>query len=177
MNQKQLLLLMAYSLIVISLIFLPKYATLNNGKEIVLKTEPLDPRDVFRGDYVILSYEMSSLNLNETPYDYAFMEGELIYAVLSEKETYWTIDSISHAKTAVEDNDVCMKGIVTRNEGDTIMIEWGIESYFVPEGEGRQIQEQIENVSVIVSVDTDCSAVVKQLLLNGERLVSNEKHE
>lgn len=168
MNQKQFLLLMAYSLIVISLIFLPKYTTLNHGKEIVLKTEPVDPRDVFRGDYVILSYEISSLNLNKTPYDYEFMDGELIYAVLSEKETYWTIDSISHTKPAIEDKDVCMKGIVTRNAGDTIMIEWGIESYFVPEGEGGHIQEQMENVSGIVSVDTDCSAVVKQLLLNGE---------
>ncbi|WP_319506474.1 GDYXXLXY domain-containing protein [uncultured Methanolobus sp.] len=168
MKQKQFLLLMAYSLIVISLIFLPKYATLDQGKEIVLKTEPVDPRDVFRGDYVILSYEISNLNVNETPYDYDFMDGEHIYAVLSEKEIYWTIDSLSHAKPAIEDKDVCMKGTVTRNTGDTIMIEWGIESYFVPEGEGWQIQEQMENVSVIVSVDKGCSAVVKQLLLNGE---------
>ncbi|WMW21471.1 GDYXXLXY domain-containing protein [Methanolobus mangrovi] len=168
MKQKQFLLLMAYSLIVISLIFLPKYVTLNQGKEIVLKTEPVDPRDVFRGDYVILNYEISSVNLNETPYDYEFMDGESIYAVLSEKTTYWGIDSISHAKPAIGDKDVCMKGTVTRNTGDAIMIEWGIESYFVPEGEGWQIQEQMDNISVIVSVDTDCSAVVKQLLLNGE---------
>ena len=168
MKQKQFLLLMTYSLIVISLIFLPKYTTLNQGKEIVLKTEPIDPRDVFRGDYVILNYEISSVNLGETPYDYEFMNGESIYAVLSEKTTYWTIDSISHAKPAIEDKDVCMKGTVVRKTDNTIMIKWGIESYFVPEGKGWQIQEQMDNISVIVSVDTGCSAVVKQLLLNGE---------
>ena len=35
--------------------------TLRTGREIVLKTVPVDPRDLFRGDYVTLRYDISRL--------------------------------------------------------------------------------------------------------------------
>lgn len=168
MNSKRFLMLMVYSLIIITLIFLPKMVALSFGEDILLKTEPVDPRDVFRGDYVNLNYEISTIDLDKTPYDRDFLFGESVYAKLSEKEKYWTIDWVSHRKPDVSDEDVCMKGVVTSSYDDALNVRWGIESYFVPESEGVPIQVQVESTSVIVSVGPGCSAVLKQLLINGE---------
>ena len=168
MNSKRFLLLMAYSLIIISLIFLPKAVTLSLGKDILLKTEPVDPRDLFRGDYVNLNYEISTIYLDNTPFDHDFLAGDPIYAILSEKEKYWTIDSVSHTKPDINSEEVCMKGTIRWSTDNNMNVEWGIESYFVPEGEGIPIQKQIENTSVIVSVGPWCSSVIKQLLIDDE---------
>jgi len=168
MNSKRFLLLMAYSMIIISLIFLPKAVTLSQGKEILLKTEPVDPRDIFRGDYVNLNYEISTIDLDRIPFDHNFLEGDPIYAILSEKEKYWTIDSVSHTKPDLNGEEVCMKGKVRWSIENNMNVEWGIESYFVPEGEGIPIQKQIENTSVVVSVGPWCSSVIKQLLIDDE---------
>ncbi|WP_440953629.1 GDYXXLXY domain-containing protein [Methanococcoides sp. FTZ1] len=153
------------------MIFLPKIIALSFGEDILLKTEPVDPRDVFRGDYVNLNYEISTIDLDNIPYDREFLYGESVYATLSEKEEYWTIDSISHTKPGVSDKWVCMKGVVTGNYEDTLYVRWGIESYFVPEGEGIPIQMQMENISVIVSIGPGCSPVIKQLLIDDEPVI------
>jgi len=42
----------------------------------------------------------------------------------------------------------------------------GIESYFVPEGKGGDIEREIRNVSVMVSVDRTCRALIKELYIN-----------
>lgn len=36
-------------------------AILRNGKEVLLKIEPVDPRDLLRGDYIILGYDISRI--------------------------------------------------------------------------------------------------------------------
>ena len=36
-------------------------AVLRNGAEALLKVEPIDPRDLLRGDYVRLGYEISRI--------------------------------------------------------------------------------------------------------------------
>ena len=46
-----------------------KEYTLSQGQKILLKTIPLDPRDLFRGDYVVLNYEISQLNLDSIKHD------------------------------------------------------------------------------------------------------------
>ncbi len=168
MNQRKFFILMAYSLIIIVLIFLPRYVTLSQGKDILLSTEPSIPRDIFRGDYVILNYDIANVDLEKIQYDYDFLAGETIYTVLSEKEKYWTIDSASHKKPVIKNEEVCMKGTVRRENANILFVEWGIESYFVPEVEIMDSEREIGNVSVIVSVDSSCSAVIKQLLINGD---------
>src|SRR5690606_1773289 len=37
-------------------------SVLRSGAEVTLQTEPFDPRDLMRGDYVVLGYEISSLS-------------------------------------------------------------------------------------------------------------------
>jgi hypothetical protein len=45
---------------------------LRSGTEVRLATAPVDPRDLFRGDYVILNYRISTLDLSKLDGDKSF---------------------------------------------------------------------------------------------------------
>lgn len=144
------------------------YSTLYFGEEILLKTAPIDPRDLFRGDYVRLSYEISTIDLMQTPHDRNFTYGEAVYATLSEGDKYWHITRVEHEKPELKSGEVCMKGTVTSFFNNQARLKWGIESYFVPEGEGRSIEREMRNVSVKVVVDSTCRAIIKDLYIDDE---------
>ena len=48
---------------VVGAMILERAAILSQGREIVIRTVPIDPRDLFRGDYVILRYGVSRVSL------------------------------------------------------------------------------------------------------------------
>lgn len=160
-----------------------KEYTLQTGTEVVLKTVPVDPRDLFRGDYVILNYEISRLDLAEVPtennldipgeteyFDY----GDRIYLGLGlDEDGYGFPDRIYIEKPK---DRLYLTGTIvgirgdTRTEKVTLLVEYGIESYFVPEGRGRDIEKERwdgKAVDVEVVVDSRGNAVIKNLLIDG----------
>jgi len=142
------------------------YYTQNMGQEILLKTVPVDPRDLFRGDYVNLRYEISSIDLYSTMFDGPFVSGEDVFAILAKGEKFWSVTRVGHYSQPPQKNEVCMKGKVTASYDNRVNVEWGIESYFVPEGKGMDIEREIRDVSVLVSVDRTCRALIKELYIN-----------
>ncbi len=52
------------------------------GERVLLETETVDPRDIFRGDYVTLNYDISSLDLQALGTAEKFRPGERIYVLL-----------------------------------------------------------------------------------------------
>jgi uncharacterized membrane-anchored protein len=52
------------------------------GEKILLRTMPVDPRDLFRGDYVSLTYEISTLDLDDLNVKDHFRPDENIYVTL-----------------------------------------------------------------------------------------------
>lgn len=166
MNRKTFIIAMLIPAIAILGFLAYNYYTYSAGEEILLKTVPVDPRDLFRGDYVNLRYEVSTINLTNTPHIGNFTSGDDIYATLSMKEKFWSVTEVGTEKTALQSNEVCMKGEVTSSYGGQLRVRWGIESYFVPEEKGRDIELNIRNVSVKVAVDSNCRAVIKELYIN-----------
>lgn len=144
------------------------YYTLNQGHEILLRTVPVDPNDLFRGNYVNLRYDISVINLDQIPYDSSFVNGKDVYAVLAKGEKYWYVTRVGHFYQYPGQNEVVMKGKVTGAYENTINVVWGIESYFVPEGKGQKIEREIRNVSVKVSVDRTGRALIEELYINDE---------
>lgn len=63
------------------------------GKEIRLLVEARDPRDLFRGDYVVLQYQFSSLDLDsiannlDPAKNYRF--GDILFLELQKQETHY----------------------------------------------------------------------------------------
>lgn len=175
MNRNKFFLTISVPAIMILALISYNYYTLSFGEEILLKPAPVDPRDLFRGDYVALRYEISTINLKETPYDSNFSSRETVYAILTKGEKFWHINSISHKKPKLTEGEVCMKGTATSFYGNTLRVRWGIESYFVPEGKGKEIEiRNIEDFSIKVIVDSNCRALIKELYLKDEPIKFSE---
>jgi uncharacterized membrane-anchored protein len=69
-----------------------------SGERILLRTAPVDPTDIFRGDYVSLDYEISTLDLDDLGVKEHFNLNEKIY-VLLEKRDDGTFAASSVSKT------------------------------------------------------------------------------
>ena len=139
-------------------------AILAFGKTVVLQTVPVDPRDIFRGDYVILSYEISTLRY--IPGIRTVEEGYDASVRLEPRDDAW--EAVEVARVPPEDWDIFITGKVVDVQSDGVSMEYGIEAYFVPEGEGRAI-ERARDLKVYVTLDGSGKAVIKSLLVDGEK--------
>jgi uncharacterized membrane-anchored protein len=128
---------------------------LHRGKEIRLLVQPVDPNDFFRGEYVALSYRISSLR---TP---AADLGDTVYVPLRREGDVWTG---TYATTQKPRSGTFIRGRVT---GDEFFqpIQFGIETFFVPEGQSRKYEDAMSSrrLLAIVSVNGDGKARVKRL--------------
>ena len=131
---------------------------LRTGTEVVLQTVPVDPRSLLQGDYAILDYEIARL----PDWMDGFSAGRTVYVVLQEERDVWTSSTYTEERSRVA-GEVFIKGRIDR----VGHADFGIGTYFVPEGTGRII-EGAQDVKVVVSVDEDGNAVIKDVLVDGE---------
>lgn len=151
---------------------------LKTGKEIVLPVRPVDPRDLFRGQYVRLGYDVSSvpLRLIEGPRP---VGSAPFYVTIEQQEGgAWTPVRI----TASPPRETGPKQLVLKARtfyrfpsGDyspvgTVQVRYGIESYFVPEGEGPRLEAlaRDKKLAVLVAVDGKGNAALKGIMIDGK---------
>jgi uncharacterized membrane-anchored protein len=141
-----------------------KELTLRTGTEILLRTVPVDPRDLFRGDYVILRYDISTVYVANADRD--FRPGNPVHVVLAIEEGHAVAkDVLTKAPT----DGLFLLGTVTEVDGVKLRVEYGIESYFVPEGEGHDIERyRGDRLDAKVVVGSSGRAVLKGLVLDGK---------
>ena len=169
MNKKMFLGIGIFWLIIVIGFVAFKEFTLITGKEVLLKTMPVDPRDLFRGDYVVLNYDISALDFNSLPTDSAnFNDSDRVYVTLKIEDKYGVPTGIYRDPPK---EGLFIKGTVKDVQGNGLIIEYGIESYFVPEGKGWEIQRQSgRNLEVKVAIDKFGNAVIKSLLIEGKEI-------
>ena len=182
------------SLVLGSMIY-ERASILRNGELVMLKTEPIDPRSLFRGDYVILNYEISSLSIEDLEGDNEFEERDPIFVAVERRDRFWAATGIYKSWPKIVGDQVVMKGTVDwvneiradcPDEEPTcefgslpittkrLIITYGVESYFVPEGAGKEIEQairedsEVERVAVQVAIDDEGTAAIKGLYLDGE---------
>src|SRR3989304_6996399 len=64
--------------------------TIFKGNVVLLKTIPVDPRDLMRGDYVVLRYEITALSKELVRDGAKFQRGDAVYVGLAKKDKkYW----------------------------------------------------------------------------------------
>jgi uncharacterized membrane-anchored protein len=138
-----------------------KQVTLVTGQRIVLKTVPVDPRDMFRGDYVVLRYEITRLQLWQCSAA-DLQKGDTVYVTLHKEGRFWTAGLAT--KSPPEDGRLFIRGRVAHADSAGATIEYGIESYFVPEGKGRQLERAAgDRLTVEVAVDHHGRAAIRSV--------------
>ncbi|MDP3410949.1 GDYXXLXY domain-containing protein [Bosea sp. (in: a-proteobacteria)] len=158
---------------------------LRSGTEVRLKTVPVDPRDLFRGDYVVLAYPISLVEATPAGGAPPFRRGETVYVSLAaDAEGFARATGVARARPAVSGTDVVMAGRVVStgacavNEAGQpdcaagarrLRIAYGLESYFVPQGQGRRIETTPRaRIEVVAAVSASGEAAIKRLLIDGK---------
>lgn len=169
MNKRIIVLLIALLWVIVTAGFIAsKQAILKSGKAVLLETEPVDPRDLLRGDYVILSYKISNLHLDRIASEKKyFRRGEIVYVEVKPKGKYWEAASISAEKPAAGAG-IFIKGRVRDSYLNEARVLYGIENYFVPEGEGGKFETAMrrgtrEKLNVEAVVDKGGNAMIKRV--------------
>ncbi len=123
------------------------------GKEIQLRTEPIDPRDIFYGDYVVMQYNISSVSSEfwleaELP-----QYGDQVWVLLEKEDNYHEVVSVGRLKPIVGSDMVLLRGkYMYEVNSSELLIKYGIERYYVPEGTGKKLEEEIENLVASIRV-------------------------
>jgi uncharacterized membrane-anchored protein len=139
------------------------------GNTILLRVQPVDPRDLFRGEYVILGYEFSRMPPNG-------IEG--MPAMNSQREKEWIGRTVYVSLTPEPDGKhyraqkysiyqpvegTYLRGTIT----SAGRLEFGIESYFVQEGQGRKYEDAVRSgkLSAEVALTADGQAALRRLVI------------
>jgi len=143
-----------------------KEFTLRTGQEVLLRTVPVDPRDLFRGDYVVLQYEISTFSTAELGVDIdqpLLWFNRTFYVSLAIEDGYARAAGVYPDRPA----GLFIKGRVSSFRDDQVGLDFGISSYFVPEGRGREIEQGTARPDVRVSIDRFGNAVILALVVDG----------
>jgi len=154
-------------LLVLSSMLIKPVNTMVNGKQITLATIPVDPRDLFYGDYVILDLEIEEIDislleasmkkkLEQSAYD----QNLTVYVSLKKED-----NGIYQAVSVSEDkpDGLFVKGkmspYIIDNSWDeesvskqTVSIEYGINRFYVEEGTGLELEDSASKGQVLVSI-------------------------
>lgn len=156
---------------------------LSTGREIELVIRPVDPRDLFKGDYVQLAFEITQLDPK------LFIAGQVleperpqrgwrgggqqtIYVTLEQQaDQSWKPVAVSRLRPApLPANRIALEG---RTHGWTPnAVVYGLERYFVAEGTGGHLEglARASKLSAIVAVDRAGRSAIKGLVHEGRRI-------
>lgn len=138
------------------------------GRKVLLKTIPVDPKDLLMGDYVILNYDISQLP--DSYHVSNFSLNEDVYVILKTNKD--NIASIERIQTNIKPNEpLYLKGKISKCN-TTIpffktgtCINYGIESYYVKEHSGKDLEEKLRNGALAeISIDKQGNAKIKEII-------------
>jgi uncharacterized membrane-anchored protein len=149
---------------------------LRSGSDALLKTAPVDPRDFLRGDYVVLNYEISQVPVASIVGGVPQDEGEksLWVRLKPGDDGFSGIVESSFERLPEQPGTVVLRSrpfySYGPNSADHIRVEYGIERYYVPEGQGTALEKarQSGDVSIAVRVASDGTPQIRSLLVDGK---------
>lgn len=162
-----------------------RVSLLKSGREITMRVVPVDPRDIFRGDYVVLGYELSPLKGAEGGNEElpkGLYTGAAVYVTIApDAENNWKpVGFAARHPGKVEASQAVLKGRIVDvygcrgpGSGDcSLNVRYGIESYFVPEGQGLKLEQLVRErkVEAVVALGSGGDAMLKALLVDGQRV-------
>ena len=96
------------------------------GSPVTLKTAPVDPRSLFRGNYVRLNYDISTIDKGLTQED--FKKNSVGYVALKQEGDVFVATGLYHEKP---DSTLFIRGRVVPQR-NSYRMKYGIEAYFMP---------------------------------------------
>ena len=148
------------------------YAPIYFGKDILIRTTVYDPRDMFRGDYVRLSYgfagiyELDKRGLSKRRQ----LHGTEIYAVLKQdKDGKYKFDKYSFEQPS---GGTFLAGRIDYNTAN-----FGIEAFFMPPKKAQQMERDMMefNATAVISVMDNGKARIKDIVIEKPKVGESSK--
>lgn len=142
-----------------------------SGTEVILDLEPVDPRDLLAGYYVIVSTPLHLLEPDSLGGDDSFATGDDIYALVEEdEEGVWQAVSIHRERPEA---GVFLHGKVQHGSETMIRADYNLERFYADEETAQALElrrrENIDSMRLIVSVGPDGRAIIRGLEIDGQR--------
>lgn len=174
---KKLLIIVGIQFLVLLSVIGFKQYTIWTSETVLLKTTPMDPRDLLRGDSVAVSYQISAIDLDKVAGEDAY--GGTIYVELQRGDDgYWDAVAVHGQREHSFPGTVLLRGDVESYYGpydgplprdDTIRVHYGIEQIFVPEGSRGDLPPGADHViAVEAKVDRFGNAVPRRFFVDGQ---------
>jgi uncharacterized membrane-anchored protein len=161
---KSLKIALAIQVLIMLSVLIPPVITKATGTEVFLETERVDPRALFRGDYVILSYPIGR-DVSKELAKKALESGDLVYVTVSLDKPAKFI-SASTEKPNLDRGQACLVARVDEsmrwNEEVSLSFPQ-ISQFFVPEGTGRGIESDLNTMAAKIATTKSCNAVLLNL--------------
>ncbi len=174
-RKKYLLLGLALTLLlqlgVLATEYLSSIWPLRYGQPVLLKTEPVDPRSLFRGNYVRLNYTISQIDAQLA--DAPFRRHEVAYVALQPQGRYHVASALLHQPPA---QGPFIRGRIRWGGGDRYWIDYGIEAYFMPKEKALAAQSAVREKEAWAQVFLldNGRAAIAELLCDGGCRVERE---
>lgn len=152
------------ALVLLSLMIQP-FLTLQFGETVVLQTVPVDPKDLFRGDYVDLFYELNQIDTGITPIEGLVpgnqpesLSGSTVYVVFKKDGAYHSVDYFTTKKPS---SKIYLKGTIqyayfkdynNPNQAVLCNVDFGIDRYYIQENSGQALEEAARKGKVLVTL-------------------------
>ncbi len=136
------------------------------GTEIHLRTKPIDPRSLFRGNYARLRYDISTLPAKALLAQQDIRRGEKVYVSLQgNADGLYSATGVSLQRPA---QGIYLAGRVASKTKATLRIRYGIEAWFAPREEALRLERELrQSARAVVKVDRWGRAAL-QAVLPGE---------
>lgn len=131
--------------------YLLSEAPLWTGTEVKIKTIPIDPRSLFRGNYARLDYDISTIHSKHLTDSKHLRNGELVYVNL--KKSTSDLYEFSSASLVAPNSGIFLKGRIQNKRyenGEQLRIKYGIEAFFAPKEKAIGLENTLRKNGVAV---------------------------
>ncbi len=119
---------------------------LMTGTDIAVRTRPVDPRDLFRGNYAQLGYDFSRVPLQELVSAAPLRTGEVVYVSLREGRD--GLHEFAAASLEQPDDGLFLRGRVEYVMEDQVSVLFGIEAFFAPKESALALEQTLRERAV-----------------------------
>ncbi|MFI2810858.1 GDYXXLXY domain-containing protein [Microbulbifer sp. JSM ZJ756] len=146
--KKGLALAILFQFLVLVGMYLKAQVPLWTGEEILVKTIPVDPRSMFRGNYARLQYPFSELDASLFG-EHELRQGEVVYIAL--EETKSGVYRLAGAGLEPPEEGLFLRGRVSgswfRDSGEAYRVRYGIEAFFAPKEEALWLEKVLRKAA------------------------------
>ncbi|MCO7226458.1 GDYXXLXY domain-containing protein [Pleionea sp. CnH1-48] len=158
----------AFQFFVLTGMYVKAAMPLWTGTEVKVKTIPVDPRSLFRGNYARLRYDFDRIDAKYFENEEKLRNGEVVYVTLKQGN-----DNLYHfdgATLELPKDGVFLRGRVVRHGyyENRYKVNYGIDAFFAPKEEALALEKDLRDGGIaVLMVDKGGRARIKEVIGQG----------